>query len=166
MSPADFMGMMETGSSTETASSSHRILKNILEFGRLKVEDVKRPMDKVFAVNLKLHPKDILGEVTRSSYARIPVYSGSLDNILGIIYAKDLLTAWRTDGLILIPDLMRPAYFVPDDLPVSELLREFKKGRQHFAVVRGSDGRPSGIVTIEDVLEEIVGKVYDESRLS
>ena len=165
LTAAELRGMIETGSAGESALPSRRILRNILEFGQLQVRDIFKPMDEVVAVDLKQTPIEVIRQITQSPYSRIPVYRDSLDNITGIIYAKDLLTAWRTEGLILIPDLLRPVYFVSPELRISDLLREFKKGRHHFAVVRGDDGRAQGIITIEDVLERIVGKVYDESKM-
>jgi CBS domain containing-hemolysin-like protein len=165
LTAAELRGMIDTGNAGESALPSRRILRNILEFGHLEVRDIFKPMDQVVAVDLRQKPMEVIRQVAQSSYARLPVYRDSLDNITGIIYAKDLLTAWRTEGLVLIPDLLRPVYFVSPDLRVSELLREFKKGHHHFAVVRGADGKAQGIITIENVLERIVGKVYDESKM-
>lgn len=162
---AELKGMLESEGPGETATSPQRILKNILEFGRLRVKDVQNPREKIFAIDLNKTPREVMSMVWQSPYSRIPVYKQSLDNITGIIYAKDLLNAWRTEGLILIPDLLRPVYFVSEQTSVSELLREFKKGHHHFAMVRDEAKKITGIITIEDVLEEIVGEIHDESKL-
>ena len=165
LSAAELRGMLETEGTDEPSSPSRRILGNILEFGQLRVKDVQKPAKKLLAVDLKSGTKEIIAEIARSSYSRIPAYRDSLDNTKGIIYSRDLLASWRTEGLILISDLLRPAYFVGEDMRISELLREFKKGHYHFALVQDDAGRVTGFITIEDVLEEIVGEVYDESKL-
>lgn len=161
----ELKAMLQAAESSGTADTSHRILSNILEFGRLKVKDIQMPRNHVLAIDFNLTTKQIIGIAAQSPFSRIPVYRGSLDNIIGIIYAKDLLTAWRTEGLIIISDLLRPVYFVPEQTSVSELLREFKKGRHHFAVAIDAEKKMTGIVTIEDLLEEIVGELYDESKI-
>lgn len=161
---AELNGMIEPENVTEPAASSHRLLKNILELGQVTVKDVGRSRDNIFAVDIRKNPKEVIQTLTEAPFSRIPVYSDSLDNIVGIIYSKDLLTAWRTEGLILIPDLIRPVYFTSENTPVSQLLREFKKGHYHLAIIRDQQGRVTGIITIEDILEQIAGEVYDESR--
>ncbi len=163
----ELKGMLGQGiaSTGEGKAPPHHILTNILEFGELKVHDVKKPIERVIGVDVRKSPKEVIDVVTHSGYSRVLAYHDTMDKVVGVIYAKDLLTAWRTAGLVLIPDLIRPAYFVTDDTPISQLLREFRKGRQHLAVVRDADKKITGIVTLENVLEELVGDVYDESQI-
>lgn len=168
LSASELKSMLESDAgpdSVSTASSPRRILKNILEFGQTRVKDIQKSREDVIAIDIRKNPKEVIRFVTNSSRSRIPVYQESLDNIVGIIYIRDLLTAWRNEGLILIPDLLRPAYFVSEEMLVSELLREFRKGHYHFAVVQDAQKKVTGIITIEDVLEEIVGEVYDEIKM-
>lgn len=148
------------------SSAPHKILKNIMEFRETEVKELQRPIQNVFAVDVRHPSREIIRTVAGSPYSRILAIQGSFDNILGIIYAKDLLTAWRAEGLILIYDLLRPVFFVSEEMLVSDLLREFKKGRHHLAVVKNKEGKPTGIVTLADVLEEIVGEVYDETKFN
>lgn len=164
LTTADLKGMLESDSES-SRSPSQRILKNILEFGQLKVKDVQKPSDKIFAIDLNKTPQQVIHAIAQSAYSRVLVYKESPDNIVGIIYAKDLLSAWRTEGLILIPDLLRPVYFISQEIPVSQLLREFRKGAHHLAIVRDAAEKVTGIVTIEDIIEEIVGEIYDESKM-
>ena len=161
----ELKGMLDSGNLPENTTPTHGLIKNILEFGHLSVQDVCKPREKIVAVNILNTPKDVLKQISISPFSRIPVYRDSLDNIEGIIYAKDLLTAWRTEGLFLIPDLLRPVYFVSEKMLISDLLREFKKGKYHFAIVLDQAKKVKGMITIEDILEELVGKIYDEVKL-
>ncbi len=160
----DLQGMLGSELSAEPNIVPRRILKNILDFGSLRVNEVQKERGAVIAVDITQATPEVIKRISRLPYSRIPVYRGSLDNIIGIIYSKDLLTAWRTQGLLLIYDLIRPVYFVNNLTPVLSLLREFKKGRHHFAVVRNEEQKVTGIITIEDILEEITGEIYDESK--
>lgn len=161
----DLKGMLTSENPAEFKSSSHRILKNILEFGQQRVKDVQKPLEKVIAIDIRQNPQETIQVFHRSPYSRIVAYKNSIDNIVGVIYSKDLLSTWRTEGLILILDLLRPAYFVSEEMLISDLLREFKKGKHHLAVVQDKNGKVTGIITIEDVIERIVGEIYDESKI-
>lgn len=163
LTAAELKGMMGTTLPEESKSHSHFILKNILEFGQLQVKSVQKPIEKVFAVDVKKDPKEVILTLTESSYSKVLAYRGAIDDVAGIIYTRDLLSIWRTAGLVLIPDLIRPAYFVSETTLISELLREFKKGHYHIAIVQNEMKKVTGIITISDVLEEIVGEVYDET---
>jgi len=138
------------------------ILENVIDFRETIAGQVMVPRVKMFAIDLNIKHEDLLPKIIEAGYSRIPVYDKSLDNIVGIIYARDLLNFWRNSELILPPDLVRPAFFVPETKKVTDLLSEFKSGHYHMAVVVDEYGGTAGIVTIEDLLEEIVGDVYDE----
>lgn len=161
---AELKGMLETSLPEESKSPSHFILKNILEFGQLQVKSVQKPIEKVFSVDIKKGPEEVIKALTESSYSRVLAYRDTINDLAGIIYTRDLLSVWRTAGLVLIPDLIRPAYFVSETTLISELLREFKKGHYHIAIVQNEMKEVTGIITISDVLDEIVGEVYDEAR--
>jgi CBS domain containing-hemolysin-like protein len=120
------------------------------------------PRARIQAVNLDQEPQAVIAQIIEKEYSRVPVYRGNLDNIVGIIYSKDLALAWRGGSLFLIDDLVRPAYFVPDSARVDQVLREFKKGHQHLALVVDEFGSIIGLATIEDLVEEIVGEIWDE----
>jgi len=97
-----------------------------------------------------------------TGYTRLPVFDGDLDHIVGMLYAKDFLAVLKERDLIILADVIRPAFFVPESKKVSELLREFRKGRIHMALVVDEYGGTSGIVTLEDLVEEIIGEIRDE----
>jgi CBS domain containing-hemolysin-like protein len=113
-------------------------------------------------VDMNDEREEIFKKIIKMPYSRIPVYKGNVDNVIGIVYTKDLLTALRNRELIIMEDLMRQAYFVPETKKISELLEEFRKGRMHLAIVVDEYGVTAGLVTIEDLIEEITGEILDE----
>lgn len=142
---------------------ARRILHNVMEFTTARAGDVMTHRSDIFAVSLQQSMKNIINGVIQSGFSRIPVYSGSIDKIQGILYAKDLLIAWRSGRLIVLEDLLRPIKRVSIDTPVSELLRAFRSGRHHMAVVTDKEEKKVlGLVTIQDVVETIVGDIREE----
>jgi CBS domain containing-hemolysin-like protein len=101
-------------------------------------------------------------KVLDEGYSRMPVYKETIDNIVGIIYTKDLLGLLEYKNLIIIHDILRPAYFVPETKKISQLMRELQQRKLHMAVVIDEFGGTAGIITMEDILEEIVGEIHDE----
>jgi CBS domain containing-hemolysin-like protein len=100
--------------------------------------------------------------IMEAGYSRMPVYKESLDNIVGILYTKDMLSMIKNRGLIIFQDLIRVPYFVPETKKLFDLLKEFKKGKIHMAIVVDEFGGTAGLITLEDILEEIVGDIHDE----
>jgi CBS domain containing-hemolysin-like protein len=139
-----------------------KMIQSILEFGETIVREVMVPRIDMQCVDINDETEEIFKKIAKMRYSRIPVYMGNLDNIFGIIYAKDLLTAWRNRELFIMEDLMRQAYFVPETKKISELLEEFRKGKMHLAVVVDEYGVTAGLVTIEDLIEQITGEIMDE----
>lgn len=108
-------------------------------------------------------PRDVLvRKVIDEGYSRLPVYRGTIDNIVGIIYSKDLLSLLEDRDLIVLQDIIRPAHFVPEQKQISQLLREFQQKKAHLAIVVDEYGGTEGIITMEDIVEEIVGEIHDE----
>jgi putative hemolysin len=114
------------------------------------------------AVNIEQPPELVISQIIEKGYSRVPVYKGNLDNIVGIIFSRDLALALRGGALFLIDDLIRPAYFVPETALVDHILRDFKAGHYHMALVVDEFGATIGLATIEDLVEEIVGEIWDE----
>jgi putative hemolysin len=141
---------------------SREIVSKIMDFPDRKVSQVMISRSKIFAVNLNDDKENIINSIIDSKYSRIPAYRENLNNIAGIIYARDLAFAWKNSDIIALEDLIRPAYFVPENAKVNDILKEFKKGRYHIAVVVDEFASTVGIVSIEDLIEEIVGEVLDE----
>ncbi len=146
----------------ELPTTEKKILSNILVFAERKVRDVMIPTSEIFAVDYNLGLDEIIERVIASKYSRVPLYRGSIDNIIGIIYAKDLIITWRNKGIFVLEDIIRGVYFVPENMSISNLLKEFRTGKHHMSIVVDEFGRTLGLVTVEDIVEEIIGEIYDE----
>jgi putative hemolysin len=139
-----------------------KMLHRIFEFGDINVGDVMVPKDKIIAVNINFSPEELLNIFVEKGHARLPVYSGSLDNIVGIIYARDLLYILRDKGLFLLQDLIHPVCAVSSKLKVSELLKRFQAEKIQIAIVLDENKKTLGLLTLEDLIEEIVGEIGEE----
>ena len=138
-----------------------RILKSILEFGNIDVKEIMRPRTDVVALDLNASFQEVIGLIISSSFSRIPVYDETFDNIKGILYIKDLIPYISNEDLDWTTLLHEPL-FVPETKKLNDLLKEFQDRKIHLAIVVDEYGGSSGIVTLEDVLEEIVGEINDE----
>ncbi|MDH5661677.1 MAG: hemolysin family protein, partial [Elusimicrobiota bacterium] len=139
-----------------------RMIQSSLEFGETIVREVMVPRIDMECVDFNDEREEIFKKIMKMPHSRVPVYKGNVDNVIGIVYTKDLLTALRNRELIVMEDIMRQVYFVPETKKISELLEEFKKGRMHLAIVVDEYGVTTGLVTIEDLIEEITGEILDE----
>jgi putative hemolysin len=140
-----------------------KMIHSIFEFGETQVREVMIPRIDITCVDSKYSPQQALEVIVKSGHSRIPVFKDKIDNIVGLLYAKDLLKPLkdgRKDFQIL--DLVREGFFVPETKMISELLREFQTKRMHMAVVVDEYGGTAGLITLEDILEEIVGEIRDE----
>jgi putative hemolysin len=140
------------------------MIKSIFEFSDTTVREVMVPRIDMIAAEKNMVIDDLLALFRRKGHSRIPVYDGRIDNIIGLIYAKDLLARIAEHGKdsFSVTEAMRNAYFVPENKKISELLKEFKQAKVHIAVVVDEYGGTAGIVALEDLLEEIVGEIQDE----
>ena len=134
------------------------MIDNILELKELNAADIMTPRIDIVALDLTMEPGDIVREIKESQKSRLPVYVHTLDNIVGIIHSKDFLLDAQTP----IRDLVKQPFFAPESMMVDDLLQELQKKNTHMAVVTDEYGVTSGVVTIEDILEEIVGEISDE----
>ena len=142
--------------------TEHDLIKSILEFTDTTVKEVMVPRTDVFAVDISTQRDRLLQSLIDQGFTRVPVYRESIDNIIGIIYTKDLIGMLEHRDLIILQDVIRPAYLVPESKKISVLLKELQKNRQHMAIVIDEFGGTEGIITIEDIVEEIVGEIRDE----
>lgn len=142
--------------------AEHELIKSILEFTDTTVKEIMIPRPDVVALNIEMPREVLVRKVIDEGYSRLPVYRETIDNIIGIIYSKDLLSLLEHRDLILLQDIIRPAYFVPESKKISQLLREFQQKKAHLAIVSDEYGGMEGIITIEDIMEEIVGEIHDE----
>jgi putative hemolysin len=143
------------------------MLYKVFDFADKEVSDVMVPRPEVVAISADLPPEDCLAAVVDSPYTRYPVYRTSLDEIVGILHVRDLFSALNDRGIaqVQVDQLLRPAYVVPETKDLGALLAEFRRTNQHMAIVVDEYGAMEGIVTLEDVLEEIVGEIEDEFDL-
>jgi putative hemolysin len=144
-------------------NEDEKILKGIVNFGNTNVSAIMCPRIDVTAIDIKSGFDKIVSVIISSGFSRIPVYSGSFDNVKGILYAKDVLPYTNNPGSFKWQALLRPPYFVPETKKINDLLKEFQIKKIHMAVVIDEYGGTSGIITLEDILEEIVGEITDES---
>lgn len=152
---------LELTSEHETTKEEHKILQGIVSFGNTDTKQVMRPRIDIFALNAEQKYSEILPEIIKTGYSRIPIYKETIDNIIGILYVKDLLPYIDRKQFDWIP-LMRDPFFVPENKKLDDLMIEFQEKKVHLAVVVDEYGGTSGLVSLEDVIEEIVGDISDE----
>ncbi len=139
------------------------MIENVLELDETAAEEIMTPRTDLVAIDAKDDLQTILEAIRDKGHSRIPIYEENIDNIIGLIYAKDLLTEIGKDPKSFkLKDKIRQAYFVPESKPLRDLLHEFQNQKLHIAIVLDEYGGTAGIVTIEDILEELVGEITDE----
>ena len=148
---------------TSQINEDENILKGIVKFGNIDVSEIMKSRVDVFALEYNTSFKKLLSLIIESGHSRVPVYSETFDNIKGILYIKDLLEYFNNDDDFNWQTLLRPPYFVSENKKINYLLKDFQKNKIHMAIVIDEYGGTNGIVTLEDVLEEIVGEITDES---
>ncbi|MFH1061335.1 MAG: hemolysin family protein [Candidatus Omnitrophota bacterium] len=152
--------MIELGKEEGVLTDRERsMLHRIFEFGDTLVYEVMMPVDKVVAIDINSTADDILDVIVEEGHSRIPVYAGDINNIVGVIYARELLTIWRNKDLIIIRDLLHPPFIVKTRMRVSQLLHEFQRIHIYMAIVKDEKNDTQGLVTLEDLIEEIVGEI-------
>ncbi len=140
-----------------------QMIYSIFELGDTLVREIMLPRIYITALEVSTPLQEAVNELIKSGHSRVPVYEESVDNILGLLYAKDLLKIWRQgDQIVSLHSLLRPATFVPEAKKVDELLEEMQAGHVHMAMVVDEYGGIAGLVTLEDIFEEIVGEIQDE----
>ncbi|WP_339849927.1 gliding motility-associated protein GldE [uncultured Dokdonia sp.] len=152
---------LELTSEEDTTKEEQKILKGIVSFGNTDTKQVMRPRMDVFALNKEDDYNYILKQITENGFSRIPVFSESIDTIVGILYVKDLLPHLNEKEFDWAK-LIREPYFVPENKKLDDLLAEFKEKKNHLAIVVDEYGGTSGLISLEDIIEEIVGDIADE----
>ncbi len=139
------------------------MLQSIVEFSETIVREVMTPRIDMMTIDINRPLDEFIDLIVESSYSKIPAYRDQIDNIIGVLFAKDTLRFWGPDHSdVKLEDILRPVSFVPETKKVRDLLREFQKDKVHIAIVVDEYGGVAGLVTIEDLLEEIVGEIHDE----
>lgn len=150
---------------SDDLSDEKNMLEGIVKFSNIHVREIMRPRMEVVALELSFTLNKVISVIVESGYSRIPVYEDNFDHIIGILYIKDLLPHLKVEDKETFnwQQLIREHYFVPESKKISELLEEFQQKKIHMAIVIDEYGGSSGLVTMEDILEEIVGEITDES---
>jgi CBS domain containing-hemolysin-like protein len=143
-------------------ASELELIENVFEFDNRVARQVMIPRTKISGIEVNWDIDKIIDKVLEEGYSRLPVYQENLDKIIGIVYTKDLLRLMRRNKEINLREIIRPAFFVPESKKLKELIKEFQKNHTHIAIVIDEFGTTVGLVTTEDVVEEIVGEIYDE----
>jgi gliding motility-associated protein GldE len=152
---------LELTSEGDTTVEEQKILEGIVSFGNTDTKQVMRPRIDIFALNEEMKFLEVLTEIKTHGYSRIPVFSQNMDNVLGVLYVKDLLPYIDRKTFNWM-SLIREPYFVPENKKLDNLLLDFQTKKNHLAIVVDEYGGTSGIVTLEDIIEEIVGDISDE----
>jgi CBS domain containing-hemolysin-like protein len=146
----------------EVKPQERELIHKVFDFGARRVVEVMTPRDKIFSLDIDTPPDRLVSEITGHHFSRIPIYRGSPDNVIGILHAKDVVTRRLESTPLRLDRLIRPAYYVPPGKPLGELFDEMRRGRFQLALVVDEYGRVLGLITLEDLLEELFGEIRDE----
>jgi CBS domain containing-hemolysin-like protein len=142
--------------------SEHQLLENVFEFTDTPVRQIMVPRGRIVGIEASMSIDEIHEQFVNEAYSRMPVYKDSIDNIIGVIYAKDLIRLKLTENKFVIKEIIRPAYFIHEEQKINEVLRKMQKGKVHLAIVLDEFSGTAGLITLEDIIEEIFGEIQDE----
>ncbi len=142
--------------------SENELIQNVFDFDDRTVKQIMVPQNRISAIDVEQGRDQVSKLVIDEGFSRLPVYLGDVDNIIGIVHSKDLLKALIENRYRSIKDIMRPAHFVPESMKINELLRDFQKHHIQMAIVTNEFGSTAGLITMEDIIEELVGEIQDE----
>ena len=163
ISEEEFRVMLEEGARSGVIDKTeNELIENIFDFRDRTAREIMVPRIKMMAIDAEMPREEIMERIVQEGYTRLPVYQDSLDNVLGVIYSKDVLALIEHPDLIILYDIIRPVPFVPETKLIAEMLREFQREKLHMAIVVDEFGGTAGLITLEDILEEIVGEIHDE----
>ncbi|MBS1538153.1 MAG: HlyC/CorC family transporter [Bacteroidetes bacterium] len=143
-------------------STEHKLIENIFEFRETTANQIMVPRRNIVGLELSMPGHIIIEKVMEEGYSRMPVYRDTIDTIVGVVYAKDLVTMMNHLDLIILQDILRPAFYVQENEKISKLMRDMQKRKAHMAIALDEFGGTAGIVTLEDIMEELVGEIQDE----
>jgi len=163
LTPEEIISLVDAGEEQGVIEEEEReMIQSVLEFPDTIVRKVMTPRIDMHCVPVEASLQEVLDIIRNTGHSRIPVYEGTVDNIIGVVYAKDLLKLYPHLEQFDLRQVMRPPYFIPETKKVDELMREFRTKKTQIAIVRDEYGGTSGLVTLEDILEELVGEIHDE----
>lgn len=159
----DIKDLVDAGNEDGTIEPEEKeLINNVFEFNDKVTSEIMRHRTEMFALDINADIKELIDGVTKNKFSRVPVYEENIDNIKGIIYIKDLIKYMNTDKSVKISNLVKEAFFVSETKPINELFRELQKNKKQAAIVVDEYGGTAGFVTMEDILEELVGNIFDE----
>jgi len=142
--------------------SENELIQNVFDFDDRIVKQIMVPTNRMVALDVELGKNEITKRVIEEGFSRMPVYMGDVDHVIGIIHSKDLLKALIDNKFRSLKEIMRPVHFIPESMKINELLRDFQKHHIQMAIVTNEFGSTAGLVTMEDIIEELVGEIQDE----
>lgn len=142
--------------------SENELIQNVFDFDDRIVKQIMVPQNRVVALDVELGRNEIIKRIIDEGFSRLPVFLGDIDNVIGIVHTKDLLKAIIENKYRSLNDIMRPVHFVPESMKINELLRDFQKHHIQMAIVTNEFGATAGLITMEDIIEELVGEIQDE----
>ncbi len=155
--------MIDEGEEKGTIERGEKLLlNNVFEFNDIIVSEVMTPRTEMYAIDIKDDLSELLEEIDEFKYSRIPVYDEDIDDIKGILFVKDILKPLKDNKKINIKDLMREPYFVPESKDIDELFKEMQQNKVQMAIAIDEYGGTAGLITMEDIIEELVGNIFDE----
>ncbi|WP_423147536.1 hemolysin family protein [Rubrolithibacter danxiaensis] len=143
-------------------TSEHELIKNVFDFNERVVKNIMVPRTKISAVELNTDSRELLDSIIKEGYSRVPVYDDTIDKIVGIVHAKDILPLLASGQELVLKNIIRKPYFIPETKKINDLLSELQQKRIQIAIVLDEFGGTAGMVTLEDIVEEIVGEIQDE----
>ncbi len=162
-SEAEFKALLKLGETQgEVEPEERAMIHRVFDFGARRASEVMTPRDRIFALDIATPPPQLAAEVAHGHFSRVPIYRGSPENIVGVLHTKDLAMQRLEVTPARVERLLRPAYFIPPRKPLGELFDEMRRGRFQMALVVDEYGRLLGLVTLEDLLEELFGELRDE----
>lgn len=142
--------------------SENELIQNVFDFDDRIVKQILVPTNRIAAVNVESGRDEIIKQILDEGFSRMPVYLGDINNVIGIVHSKDLLKSVVENKYKTLRDIMRPVHFVPESMKINELLRDFQKHHIQMAIVTDEFGTTAGVITMEDIIEELVGEIQDE----
>ncbi|PPK99802.1 hemolysin family protein [Parapedobacter indicus] len=143
-------------------TTEHELIKNVFDFNERMVKSIMVPRTKIYAVEMNCPGVEFIERITREGYSRIPIYDDNIDQIIGIVHTKDILPIIAKGKELVLRNIIRKPYFIPETKKINDLMAEFQQKRLQIAVVLDEFGGTAGMVTLEDIVEELVGEIQDE----
>jgi putative hemolysin len=162
----DIEHLIKTGTSEGLLEPAEQMVaRRALRLGDRTVREIMRPRIEIDALDVDTPPEEVIGAAAMAGFSRLPVHEGDMDHVIGFVYVKDLLLQYHLNRPMNLRKMVRPALLVPATMPIDRLLETFRQRRTQMAIVLDEFGGTAGMVTLEDVLEELVGEIHDEHRL-